>query len=249
MKKVVVVTGALGGIGKATVKVFLEAGYHVVALDKKEPEPEREDKGVSYLQLDITNRKKVEKTIEYIEEKIGEIYKLIHVSGIFLSKAITHLKPDEWMSIFDVNCNGTFYITQSVSKKMIERREGTIVIVSSNASKFPRKNMAAYAASKAATSMYAKCLALELSEFDIRCNIISPGSTETDMQKQLWGGSDTVPESIIMGDLEAYRLGIPLKKIAQPADIAEVIYFIASEKANHITMEEITVDGGATMGV
>lgn len=68
------------------------------------------------------------------------------------------------------------------------------------------------------------------------------------MQKQLWNGSKIVPKSILNGDLKTYRLGIPLHKIAEPEDIAEVIFFLASDKAGHITMEEVTVDGGATMG-
>lgn len=109
--------------------------------------------------------------------------------------------------------------------------------------------MAAYAASKAAASMYIKCLALELSEYNIRCNIVSPGSTNTDMQRKLWNGADVVPKAVLEGDLKNYRLGIPLHKIAEPNEIAEAIYFLASDAAGHITMEELTVDGGATMGV
>lgn len=109
--------------------------------------------------------------------------------------------------------------------------------------------MAAYASTKAAATMYTKCLALELAEYNIRCNIVSPGSTDTDMQRALWGNSKEVPKSVIKGDLEKYRLGIPLGKIAEPQEIAEMIYFLSTEKAGHITMEEVTIDGGATMGV
>ncbi len=102
---------------------------------------------------------------------------------------------------------------------------------------------------KAAVSMFVKCLALELAEFWIRCNIVSPGSTNTDMQKKLWNGSETVPASVLNGDLVNYRLGILLNKIAELSEIAEVIYFLASDRASHITMKKFTVGGGATMGV
>ncbi|HES4526394.1 TPA: SDR family oxidoreductase [Streptococcus pyogenes] len=69
------------------------------------------------------------------------------------------------------------------------------------------------------------------------------------MQRKLWNGENNVPKEILEGDINSYRLGIPLKKIAEPEDVAESIFYLASDKANHITMEDLTIDGGATMGV
>lgn len=88
--------------------------------------------------------------------------------------------------------------------------------------------MAAYASSKAAAVMFTKCLGLELAEYNIRCNIVSPGSTETDMQWSLWADE---------------------KKLAKPSDIADAVLFLVSGQAGHITMHNLCVDGGATLGV
>jgi 2,3-dihydro-2,3-dihydroxybenzoate dehydrogenase len=108
--------------------------------------------------------------------------------------------------------------------------------------------MAAYGASKAAAAMYTKCLALEVARYGIRCNILSPGSTDTQMLRALWTGADSVRASID-GVADEFRVGIPLGKLAQPEDIARAALFLLSEEAGHITMHDLTVDGGATLGV
>ena len=96
--------------------------------------------------------------------------------------------------------------------------------------------------------MFMKCLGLELAQYNIRCNIVSPGSTETDMLRMLWQDGKGKDE-FINGVPETYRLGIPLKKIAAPKEIADAVLFLASDRASHITMQNICVDGGATLGV
>ena len=247
-KKIALVTGAGKGIGKATVDKFLKEGFIVIATDKSFLN-KLQDMYVYYYEMDVTDRESIERVVEKAESEIGEIDILANIAGVFESVSVENTTLLEWNRIFSVNTTGVFNVTQIVSEKMKKRKRGSIVVVSSNASKFPRKNMAAYASSKAAASMYIKCLGLELAEYGIRCNIVSPGSTNTDMQRQIWNGADTVPQSVLEGDLSTYRLGIPLHKIAEPHEIADAIYFLASDEAGHITMEELTVDGGATMGV
>jgi 2,3-dihydro-2,3-dihydroxybenzoate dehydrogenase len=128
----------------------------------------------------------------------------------------------------------------------VPRRSGVIVTVASNASSVPRQQMAAYAASKAASTQFTRCLGLELAEFGIRCNVVSPGSTDTDMQRQLWTSPDG-ERAAIAGSPASFRLGIPLGRIANAADIAEAVCFMASDSARHITMHDLRVDGGATL--
>lgn len=247
-EKVVLITGASGGIGMAAVRKFAAEGMKVAATDKKICDVP-ETKGVQWYEMDVTDHEQVRSVVGNIEEKHGEIEILVHTAGVFSSQRIHEYTGGEWDSILKTNTYGTYYVTETVTGYMKARRRGAVVVVSSNASKFPRIGMAAYAASKAAVSMYVKCLGLEMSEYNIRCNIVSPGSTDTDMQRQLWGESSVVPDEILRGNMEQYRLGIPLRKIATPAEIAEVLFFMTSDKSGHITMEEITVDGGATMGV
>lgn len=139
-------------------------------------------------------------------------------------------------------------MSRAVARRMIRRRAGTIVTVSSNAAYVPRMRMAAYAASKAASTAFTKCLGLELAEYGIRCNVVSPGSTDTPMLRGMWT-DESGPRATIDGSLEAYRAGIPLRKLARPEDVAEAVAFLVSDRASHITMHDLCVDGGATLGV
>lgn len=247
-QRIVFITGAAKGIGKAVAEKFQQEGYTVAATDILFKDGQQENNLHTFF-MDVKDYASVESVVKKAEASIGEIDTLVNVAGIFESVSVFRTSEELWHEIYEINVNGTFYVTKIVGEKMKHRRRGSMVIVSSNASKFPRIGMAAYASSKAAVSMYTKCLALELAEYGIRCNIVSPGSTNTDMQKKLWNGSKVVPMSVLSGDLSNYRLGIPLNKIAEPSEIADAIYFLASDRAGHITMEELTIDGGATMGV
>ena len=106
--------------------------------------------------------------------------------------------------------------------------------------------MGAYAASKAAVTQLSRCLGLELAPHGIRVNIISPGSTDTPMQQAMWAQGSS-RETVIAGSGENYRLGIPLQKIATPEEIAEAVLFLLSDRASHITLSDLRVDGGATL--
>jgi 2,3-dihydro-2,3-dihydroxybenzoate dehydrogenase len=108
--------------------------------------------------------------------------------------------------------------------------------------------MSAYAASKAAAAMFSKCLGLEVARHGIRCNVVAPGSTDTPMLTSMWQDASG-PQGTIEGRLDAFRVGIPLGRIARPLDVAAAVAFLLSEAAGHITMHTLTVDGGAALGV
>ncbi|CAM5269450.1 2,3-dihydro-2,3-dihydroxybenzoate dehydrogenase OS=Streptomyces microflavus OX=1919 GN=dhbA_1 PE=3 SV=1 [Streptomyces microflavus] len=145
-----------------------------------------------------------------------------------------------------MNTTGVFHVSQSVAPLMVTRKSGCIVTVGSNAAGIPRTGMAAYAASKAAAAMFTRCLGLELPRSGVRCDIVAPGSTDTAMQRALW--TDPGAEArVIDGNPSTSRTGIPLGRIAEPADIADAVAFLASDRARHITLQELYVDGGATL--
>ncbi|WP_144502481.1 2,3-dihydro-2,3-dihydroxybenzoate dehydrogenase [Bacillus thuringiensis] len=253
--KIALVTGAGQGIGKAVARLFAENGASVAVIDKNEEllhKMTTESQGINQhivpFPADIKNREIIDKVVEKIEASIGPIDILVNVAGVLRMGSIDFLSDEDWNTTFSVNSTGVFYVSRAVSKRMMVRKSGAIVTVGSNAANTPRMEMAAYAASKAAATMFTKCLGLELAEYNIRCNVVSPGSTETEMQQQLWTEGNGA-KKIIVGSQDTYRLGIPLKKIATPSEVAEAVLFLASDRASHITMHNLCVDGGATLGV
>ncbi len=132
-----------------------------------------------------------------------------------------------------------------VCQRVLKARERLDVLV--NAAGISRIGMSAYGASKAALKSLALTVGLELAGSGVRCNVVSPGSTDTDMQRTLWV-SDDAEQQRIRGFGEQFKLGIPLGKIARPQEITNTILFLASDLASHITLQDIVVDGGSTLG-
>ncbi|MCY7785404.1 2,3-dihydro-2,3-dihydroxybenzoate dehydrogenase [Bacillus inaquosorum] len=253
--KIAFITGAAQGIGEAVARTLASQGAHIAAVDYN---PEKLEKVVSSLKAegcyaeafpaDVRDSAAIDEITARIECEMGPIDILVNVAGVLRPGLIHSLSDEEWEATFSVNSTGVFNASRSVSKYMMDRRSGSIVTVGSNAAGVPRTSMAAYASSKAAAVMFTKCLGLELAEYNIRCNIVSPGSTETDMQWSLWADENGA-EQVIKGSLETFKTGIPLKKLAQPSDIANAVLFLVSGQAGHITMHNLCVDGGATLGV
>jgi 2,3-dihydro-2,3-dihydroxybenzoate dehydrogenase len=153
---------------------------------------------------------------------------------------------DDWSGVFDVNAGGVFRVSRAVAAYMVERRRGAIITVASNAAGVPRMQMAAYAASKAAAAHFTRCLGLELAGSGVRCNVVSPGSTDTEMQRRMWTTPDDAIRTVA-GRPDLFKVGIPLGRIADPDDIAAAVLFLASDQARHITMQDLYVDGGAAL--
>ncbi len=252
--KVALVTGAAQGIGEAVARALAREGAVVAACDQKEAElisltADLCGSGVqaAAYKTDVSCSAEVEAMIERIEEELGPIEILVNVAGVLRIGGVESLGDEDWQAHFNVNTNGVFYTSRSVVRRMASRKSGAIVTVSSNASRVPRAQMSAYAASKAASTMFTKCLGLEYARHHIRCNVVSPGSTDTGMQRLLWK-DDQGAGPIIEGALDSYRVGIPLGRIALPSDIADAVIFLVSDRARHMTMQDVCVDGGATLG-
>lgn len=252
--KTALVTGAGQGIGRAVARSLLQQGAFVVATDivaasvsSLADELSREGAQGLAQCLDVCDAEAVEALVVAVERE-RPLDLLANVAGVLTMGRVDELSLSAFQRTFRVNTEGVFNVSRSVSRRMAARRRGSIVTVGSNAAGTPRIGMSAYAASKAASSMFTKCLALELAHTGVRCNVVAPGSTDTPMQRALWtdGGAH---ERVLAGVPETYRLGIPLGRIASPEDIAESVLFLLSDRARHITMHELTVDGGATLGV
>lgn len=248
------VTGAAGGIGRAVVDALARTGVPVAAVDRDEQELARTVSAltaaglpVSAFTADVASTEQVEAVVERVEHEVGPIGYLVNAAGILRVGEAVDLTDQDWDLTLAVNAGGVFHVSRAVARRMMTRRTGAIVTVASNAARTPRWGMASYAASKAAATSFTKCLGLELAGHGIRCNVVAPGSTETKMLTSLWATGDACRSSVD-GEPALYRLGIPLRRLAQPEDIAAAVLFLLSEQAAHITLHDLTVDGGAALG-
>lgn len=243
--RIALVTGAAGGIGAALVRMLRSEGVTVVATDLGTDGIPVLD-GVHREALDVTRAADVEALVARIEAGLGPISLGANVAGVLATGLVAETSDAEWARVFAVNAQGVFHVGRALARRMTPRRHGSIVTVSSNAAGVPRHGMAAYAASKAAATMFTRCLGLELAPHGIRCNILAPGSTLTPMQTRMWADAEGASR-VIAGAPEIHKTGIPLGKLATPEDVAEAAVFLLSDRAGHITMADLYVDGGATL--
>ncbi|WP_329172183.1 MULTISPECIES: 2,3-dihydro-2,3-dihydroxybenzoate dehydrogenase [unclassified Streptomyces] len=252
---IAVVTGAAGGIGVAVAEALAVRGATVALLDRDADRlavVAKELRGAGHraeaFPVDVTSSAEVEAVVGAVEEQLGPVDRLVNGAGVMRSGPIDGFADEDWQAVFAVNTTGVFHMSRAVVRRMKQRRRGALVTIASNAAGTARMDMAAYAASKAASSMFTKCLGLEAAAYGIRCNVVAPGSTDTPMLTGLYD-AESAARSSIEGVPGAYRLGIPLAKVARPQDVADAVLFLLSDEASHITMHHLTVDGGATLGV
>ncbi|MDN8542419.1 2,3-dihydro-2,3-dihydroxybenzoate dehydrogenase [Erwinia sp. BC051422] len=238
------VTGAGKGIGYATALAFHEAGATVVGLDLAFPQA---DYPFQTVELNVADAQQVKAVCQRLRPETPRLDVLVNGAGILRMGATDELDVADWEAVMAVNVGGAFNLFQQTMPWFREQRGGAIVTVASDAAHCPRIGMSAYGASKAALRSLSLTVGLELASFGVRCNLVSPGSTDTDMQRTLWKSPDAEQQRI-RGFAEQFKVGIPLGKIARPEEVASTILFLASDQASHITMQDIVIDGGSTLG-
>ncbi len=238
--KVAIVTGAGQGIGRAIALALAREGAKVVVGDisNKEGEVAKEIEGFGSealaVKADIWNRKETEEMAKAAIDKFGRIDILVNNAGIYPFKSLVEMEEEDWDRVLGVNLKGVFNCTKAVLPQMIQHKSGIIINISSTVGTvvgYP--NFAHYAASKAGIIGFTRTAALELAQHGIRVNAIAPGVIETPGTKAL--GEET---------LKQIEQTIPLKRIGQPQDIANLAVFLATETSSYITGQVIIVDGG-----
>ncbi|EAP4593790.1 2,3-dihydro-2,3-dihydroxybenzoate dehydrogenase [Salmonella enterica] len=242
--KTVWVTGAGKGIGYATALAFVDAGARVIGFDR---EFTQENYPFATEVMDVADAAQVAQVCQRVLQKTPLLDVLVNAAGILRMGATDALSVDDWQQTFAVNVGGAFNLFSQTMTQFRRQQGGAIVTVASDAAHTPRIGMSAYGASKAALKSLALTVGLELAGCGVRCNVVSPGSTDTDMQRTLWVSEDAEQQRI-RGFGEQFKLGIPLGKIARQQEIANTILFLASDLASHITLQDIVVDGGSTLG-
>ena len=241
--KVVVITGAAGGLGKAMAKRFVEDGAKVAMCDLRgagDAEKEIGDGAFGY-DFDITDRESVRVHMEQIAKELGRIDVLVNNAGINVGpderKTVEDFSDKWWDAIIKVDLDGTYNCTKAAVPYMGEG--GSIVNISSIVGMIPLRNQCAFTAAKAAVINFTKAIAMELAPKGIRANVICPGTIGIAITNKLWSANSA---------MEGLLSHIPMGRQGVPEEIANATAFLASDAASYITGAVLPVDGGWTCG-
>jgi NAD(P)-dependent dehydrogenase (short-subunit alcohol dehydrogenase family) len=243
--KVVIVTGASSGIGRATALLFANRGSTVIGVGRSEKELSALNKIVEskagvvkpYL-ADVTEVSQIERIITETMDNQGQIDVLVNAAGILKTGSIETTTVDEWDKMLQINLRSVFIISQKCVPHLAETK-GNIVNVSSVAGTRAFPNVLAYCVSKAAVDQLTRCSALELASKGIRVNAVNPGVVVTNLHKR-GGMEDASYDSFLEHSKETHPLG----RVGTPDEVGELIYFLASDKASWITGATYEIDGG-----
>jgi NAD(P)-dependent dehydrogenase (short-subunit alcohol dehydrogenase family) len=249
-----IVTGAGRGIGRATALELARMGADIViaeidgaGADRTAGEVRALGRRAAVVATDVTSRKDLQAMAERTRGEFGRIDILVNNAGIYRAAATLDVTEEHWDAIMDINAKGVFFATQAVLPTMIEQKRGAIVSLASMAGKVGSRTNLPYNASKAAVISMTKSLAVAHAADGIRVNCVCPGFVETDMwaavareQGALLGQS---PEEFTRARVRQ----VPLGRMERPEDVANVIAFLASPRADYITGQAISVDGGLVM--
>ncbi len=239
--KVAIITGGARGIGKAISELFATEGATVIIWDLLPEGKAVADallaKGLvaEFTSISVTDKAAIESEAERIHSRYGKIDILINNAGITKDRTLHKMSEDEWDAVINVNLKGVFLCTQIVSKYMKAAGYGRIVSAASNVALRGNFGQTNYSATKAGVIAMAKTWTMELGKYGITANAIAPGFTLTEMTAQ-------IPKA----HLDNVISQIPLKKVADPIDIAYGYLYLASDEASFVSGICLTIDGGTS---
>lgn len=243
--KVAVVTGASSGIGRATALLFAQNGMSVFAVGRNEKELSALNQSLASSEgsikihlADVTEMSQFERIATEAVESFGKIDVLVNSAGIIKNGSIENTTLDDWDRLMNINLRAVFILMQKCIPFLAETK-GNIVNVSSVAGTRAFPGVLGYCVSKAATDQLTRCSALELAAKGIRVNAVNPGVVVTNIHKR--GGMD---ESAYEKFLEHSKETHPIGRTGTPEEVAELIYYLASDKASWITGATYEIDGG-----
>ena len=237
---VAIVTGGARGIGLASCATLLARGWRAVALDRDGPgEDAPAGDGFLWIRADVSDTASVDEAIAAAAARFGGIDALVNCAGFNRHQPVAELEDETWRSMLDVHVGGTLRTCRAAHRWLAASPRGAVVNFSSMGARIGRPRRAPYAAAKAGIEGLTRTLAIEWARDGIRVNAVCPGVVGTRM----------VRDNIARGAVDEASLvsGIPMRRFAEPGEIAAVVAFLAGAESSYMTGQVLVVDGGATI--
>lgn len=232
-KKVALITGGAGGIGRGLVEAFAAAEYQVVSVDKHKGKNFAQ---VNNIEFDLSDVEKLDQITNYCLDQFESIDVLINNAAVSLGKNILQTDVNTWDQTIAINVTAPFFLSKLVSEILIsQKKSGAIVNMASVNSFAAEKGHASYVASKGAIAAMTKSMAIDLAEHNIRVNAIAPGPIVTEKTSAVFSQPDYA---------SAIKKGIPFARAGTPQEVADLALFLTSHESKYITGQVITIDGG-----
>jgi NAD(P)-dependent dehydrogenase (short-subunit alcohol dehydrogenase family) len=237
---VAIVTGAARGIGRATARSLHRAGFRLILNGRSTAELqtlEAELPGSLAVAVDLLEAETPARLVRAALDRFGRLDAQVNAAGMAKMAPLLEIDPATWQSFFDLHLTASFRCSQAAARALVEQNEGgAIVNIGSVAASMAMYGTGAYAAAKAAVASYSRVLAVELAPHQIRVNTVAPGPVATEQLRQVYAGPKYAERS----------RSIPLNRLAEPEEVADLIAFLVSPAASYITGQTFTIDGGAS---
>jgi 2-hydroxycyclohexanecarboxyl-CoA dehydrogenase len=239
--KIAIVTGAGQGIGRGIAEKLAAEGATVVVTDVNEAAAKETAQAIGGVgvRADVTSRESMEAMVEPVHRQFGRIDVLVNNAGWDKASPFVDSDPADWDRVVAINLYGVLHTCKAVLPIMAEQGSGSVVNLASDAGRVGSSGEAVYSAAKGGVIAFTKAIAREMARHQVNANAVCPGPTDTALFASMGGDNPKLREALTKA--------IPFRRLAQPADLANVVAFLASDEASYVTGQTVSVSGGLTM--